>query len=471
MKFNFLLGEHLQLALNAHDGPMFLEQANHIPEEFHKYFGIEPLISSPRSESNTLVTNPDEDDNSNSIISVTSDKDTHTGSNVGLGAQMVLEQNLGALDEDMDEEEHDQEGKSKQRHPSSLQDSNSKLEDSMDDSSNMSPRHHKFEVDKTEGKEIKSSEVDSNKGQAEGQDEANYQRTRLPSFSSIIAGSPKTSLADVASIPGDQDHQDGLCLDAPPISTASEVVSASSSTPPVAVGGDKRRSSLDHELPHHTHLLNVNIDSNRRLSLDHQAASLIAANVQAENLARRASIDNGLMSLNFAAKAEKASGNNQTAPPPVAESTRNPQAASSDLLEEDNMLMSLPMTSSTTSMSMMSLETSDTKVTFCGTSQPQEQQDHSTTSTKIIHNLLKADQIPTGVQSLPPSGINILYILFLSSTFSHIFSLFIFRGIIIYFFPALFPIFFHCLFRKKIFIFVPLNFPYFYCLFCIIIYF
>ena len=76
------------MALNSHDGSMFLEQPNHIPEEYHKYFGIQPIISSPRSESNTLVTNPEDDENSNSMMSANSEKE-------GLGAQMVLEQNLG----------------------------------------------------------------------------------------------------------------------------------------------------------------------------------------------------------------------------------------------------------------------------------------------------------------------------------------------------------------------------------------
>ena len=64
----------MQVALNSHDGPLFLEQANHIPEEYHKYFGIQPIISSPRSESNTLVTNPD-DENSNSMMSANSEKE------------------------------------------------------------------------------------------------------------------------------------------------------------------------------------------------------------------------------------------------------------------------------------------------------------------------------------------------------------------------------------------------------------
>ena len=78
------------MALNSHDGSMFLEQPNHIPEEYHKYFGIQPIISSPRSESNTLVTNPEDDENSNSMMSANSEKE-------GLGAQMVLEQNLGNI--------------------------------------------------------------------------------------------------------------------------------------------------------------------------------------------------------------------------------------------------------------------------------------------------------------------------------------------------------------------------------------
>lgn len=41
-----------QLALSGHDGPWYLEKSNHIPEEFHKQLGIEPIIVSPRSDSN-----------------------------------------------------------------------------------------------------------------------------------------------------------------------------------------------------------------------------------------------------------------------------------------------------------------------------------------------------------------------------------------------------------------------------------
>ena len=343
---NFVtLGEHLQLALNSHDGPLYLEQANHIPEEFHKYFGIEPLISSPRSEgSNTLVTNPDDDDNSNSLMSAASDKDTATGSNVGLGAQMVLEQNLGALvEDDLEDDEHDH--KQKRRHPSSLQDSNSKLDDSLDEGLH----HHKDPVESVD--KTKEQEENVNKSE-ENQD---YQRTRLPSFSSIIAGSPKTSLAD-----DDHDcHQlDNLNLP-----------STSSGSTPGAANAEKNLA-----------------DPNRRLSLDHQTASLIANVQAADHLARRASIDNGLMNLNLSTTAKDV--NNKA------------------LLEADeNMLMSLPMTSSTTSTSLMSLETTDTKVTFSG-GQPQSSQNNADAGpmSKALQNFLKADQIPAGVQSLPPSG-------------------------------------------------------------------
>merc|ERR1719400_1059855 len=124
------LGEHLQLALNSHDGSMFLEQPNHIPEEYHKYFGIQPIISSPRSESNTLVTNPEDDENSNSMMSANSEKE-------GLGAQMVLEQNLGVCGQQDDEDELDDDSNSKSkrgRHESC----NSKMDSLLnDDESNL----------------------------------------------------------------------------------------------------------------------------------------------------------------------------------------------------------------------------------------------------------------------------------------------------------------------------------------------
>ena len=66
-----------QLALNGHDGAWYLEKPNHIPESYHKPLGIEPLIASPRSESNDVL--HVDDDNSNSMMSANSDQ--VTGSN------------------------------------------------------------------------------------------------------------------------------------------------------------------------------------------------------------------------------------------------------------------------------------------------------------------------------------------------------------------------------------------------------
>ena len=61
-----------QLAMSGHDGPWYLEKTNHIPESFHKALGIEPLIVSPRSESNDVMHG--DDDNSNSMMSANSDQ-------------------------------------------------------------------------------------------------------------------------------------------------------------------------------------------------------------------------------------------------------------------------------------------------------------------------------------------------------------------------------------------------------------
>ena len=49
-----LLFLSFKLALSGHDGPWYLEKTNHIPEEYHKPLGLEPLIVSPRSESNDV---------------------------------------------------------------------------------------------------------------------------------------------------------------------------------------------------------------------------------------------------------------------------------------------------------------------------------------------------------------------------------------------------------------------------------
>ena len=86
--------------MSGHDGPWYLEKTNHIPEIYHKPLGLEPLMVSPRSESNdvtSVILHPD-DDNSNSMMSGTSEPPR----------QMVLkmEKNLGARSrlEDMDDD-------------------------------------------------------------------------------------------------------------------------------------------------------------------------------------------------------------------------------------------------------------------------------------------------------------------------------------------------------------------------------
>ena len=140
------MGEYIQLALSGHDSPWYLEQANHVPSDYHDFFGIEPSVMasmvSPRSESSNpgypsnpmmQVNPPEMDDNTSSIISGASDKDGPSNScQDGMGAQIVLEQNLGvgnrSLDEEMEEEEDDDtqdgagEGPSKKHHDSGSQD-------------------------------------------------------------------------------------------------------------------------------------------------------------------------------------------------------------------------------------------------------------------------------------------------------------------------------------------------------------
>ena len=83
------MGEHLQLALSGHDGPWYLEKPNHLPQEYHGFFGVEPPVTSivhamvsPRSETEsngppvtgpgTLQVNPpdiDLDNTSHSMMS------------------------------------------------------------------------------------------------------------------------------------------------------------------------------------------------------------------------------------------------------------------------------------------------------------------------------------------------------------------------------------------------------------------
>lgn len=257
------LGEHLQLALNSHDGSMFLEQPNHIPEEYHKYFGIQPIISSPRSESNTLVTNPEDDENSNSMMSANSEKE-------GLGAQMVLEQNLGVCGQHDDEDELDEDSNSKSkrdRHESSnskmdsfviVDDSNSELKKSTKNNENISD----------------SVVVTTTTAAVNVTHQNNVQhRTRLPSFSSIIAGSPKSELQDI-------------CLVSDP-EQAQQVVPEDHHSNPT----NSRRGSIEN--PDVRPSLDI-----RRCSLD-QTFSALNPNTDSLHNARRASIDNGLIINNI----------------------------------------------------------------------------------------------------------------------------------------------------------------------------
>ena len=233
----------MQLALNSHDGSLYLEQPNHIPEEYHKYFGIQPLplISSPRSESNTLVTNPEDDENSNSMMSGNSEKE-------GLGAQMVLEQNLGLQDHDEDEDSNSK----KARHESS----NSKIDEILhDEESNEKP------VEKENPSGITTSTP-----QVVVSSEDQLHRTRLPSFSSIIAGSPKPELQDICLVTNDPETP--------------QVPEDHHSNP-----SNSRRGSIESDT-------RPSLDI-RRCSLDQSFTGL---NPNQDSISgRRASVDNGLM--------------------------------------------------------------------------------------------------------------------------------------------------------------------------------
>ena len=267
------IGEHLQLALNSHDGHLYLEQPNHIPEEYHKYFGIQPMISSPRIESNSLVTNPDDEDNSNSMMSGTSDKDHRD-----IGAQMVLEQNLGVCNRDDEDEDEDSNSKNPDHQKRSdsnslLDNSNSKIDGLLhgdEDDSNMSAEDH---ASKKVSKSVDTHQIMTDPISASTpivtapNTEDEQQRTRLPSFSSIIAGSPKA--------PELQD----LCLvdqPEPPQVPVEDHHSLPSS----------RRGSVDHDS-------RPNLDI-RRCSLDQTALLSAAMNTsEQDSMVRRASIDNG----------------------------------------------------------------------------------------------------------------------------------------------------------------------------------
>jgi hypothetical protein len=106
-----MIGENMQQALNMHEGPWYLEQTNHIPGEYHKILGIQPSIVSPcRSDSTNppptmLMHGSCDEDNSNSMLSLSSDTKEHLmSSSQGMGAHMVLERNLGAQPLDTDED-------------------------------------------------------------------------------------------------------------------------------------------------------------------------------------------------------------------------------------------------------------------------------------------------------------------------------------------------------------------------------
>ena len=166
------MGEYVQLALSGHDSPWYLEQSNHVPTEYHSFFGIEPAVMSsmvsPRSESSNpgpvhqimQVNPPEMDDNTSSLISGTSDKDggpSNSGQE-GMGAQMVLEQNLGVANRSLDDIEDDdtQDGteddvpssSSKKHHDSGSQDD---FLNTQDESAKlMSPTSNPMSDDETE---------------------------------------------------------------------------------------------------------------------------------------------------------------------------------------------------------------------------------------------------------------------------------------------------------------------------------
>lgn len=134
-----MLGEHLQAALNLHEGPWYLEQPKHIPEEYQKLLGVQSLVvMSPRSDSITNLLHGDED-NSNSMMSTSSDREQ------SVGAQIILERNL-----EMDEDTQD--GSVKKSADSEFEDSNKpdsvesgdgeEEEEEFDENSNQSTSNH-----------------------------------------------------------------------------------------------------------------------------------------------------------------------------------------------------------------------------------------------------------------------------------------------------------------------------------------
>ena len=338
------VGEHLQLALNSHDGPLYLEQPNHIPEEYHKYFGIQalPLISSPRSESNTLVTNPEDDENSNSMMSGNSEKE-------GMGAQMVLEQNLG-LQDDHDEDEDS--NSKKTRHESS----NSKIDDTSllhDEESNEKSQQKNESESTIAVTSTPQDQVTSVTSVTTAEQQP--QRTRLPSFSSIIAGSPKPELQDICLV-GDTETP--------------QVPDDHHSNP-----SNSRRGSIESDT-------RPSLDI-RRCSLD-QSFTANLNNPNQDSMGRRASVDNGLMIRS------------------TLETGFVESFSTSEMLNLEHPVPDCPYTASTASVtsiespvissSIMSMNTLGTPAV-------------STIMTSIDStHVTFSQQLVSGVQSLPPSG-------------------------------------------------------------------
>ncbi len=254
--------ENMQAALGMHEGPWYLEQPNHVPDEYRKLLGMHSSVVavSPRSDS---VTNLLQDDNSNSMLSLSSDRDqtaSHGGGvGGGMGAQMVLERNLGAQpldtdedtqdnftnrrgkgvdDEDVEGEEEVEEEEEDLGMEEGEEDSNQMLENAivttasttsasssvvtnsasllrqdvetkkaMDHScSNSTLNNEKEKPVDTSSRQL-AMEIDSlgpfpldapsaTVPTSEPEPTTGDTRTRLPSFSSIIGGSPKTTVGD-----------------------------------------------------------------------------------------------------------------------------------------------------------------------------------------------------------------------------------------------------------------------------------
>ena len=242
--------ELLQLALSGHDGPHYLEQPNHIPQEYHNFFGIESTVMSmvsPRSES-SILNPPEIDDNTSSLLSGAGSEDKEP-SNSGGGAKMVLEKNLGAerMDEELeDEEETQEEDKIGSPVGSSIQEEDSNISIPVN---------------------VKKGEPQVSEPPGLSVETLSKSRTRLPSFSSIIAGSPKpttnavTPLTTESSVLHDgghlihhmSDNDDHMSMVSGGGGGGGGVMSRRSS-----INHDSRRSSVDHG----------SFDQNRRTSLD-----------------------------------------------------------------------------------------------------------------------------------------------------------------------------------------------------------